>query len=257
MENQTAAIILAAGLGKRMKSDLPKVLHKADGKYLVDYVIDNVRQVGIDNIVVVIGHKYELVQEKLANRSVKFAIQQPQLGTGHAVQLAIPALGRFQGDLLVLCGDMPLVSVTTIRNLLDLRRRTQSAAAVLTVVLDDPAMYGRIVRDNNGMLEAIVEFRDADSEIRRLKEVNTATYCFNFSDLVPMLEKIKPKNVQSEYYLTDTMALFKAAGLKVSVLQSDNPDEGLGVNSQEELARIDELIKEQKSKIGSKTNNKY
>jgi bifunctional UDP-N-acetylglucosamine pyrophosphorylase/glucosamine-1-phosphate N-acetyltransferase len=256
MENQTAAIILAAGLGKRMKSDLPKVLHKADGRYLVDYVIDNVRQAGIDNIVVVIGHKYELVQKNLANRGVKFAIQQPQLGTGHAVQLAIPALGQFWGDLLVLCGDMPLVSVSTIKSLLDLRRRTQSAAAVLTVVLDDPAKYGRIVRDKNGLLEAIVEYRDADNEIRRLKEVNTATYCFNYSDLVPMLEKIKPENAQSEYYLTDTIALFKAAGLKVSVLQSDNPNEGLGVNSREELARIEKLIKEQKSRIYSKTNKK-
>jgi UDP-N-acetylglucosamine diphosphorylase/glucosamine-1-phosphate N-acetyltransferase len=245
MKNEAAAVILAAGLGKRMKSDLPKVLHQLNGKYLVDYVIENVRQIGIDNIVLVIGHKYELVQEKLADRGVKFAIQQPQLGTGHAVQLALPVLGDFDGDLLVLCGDMPLIAPSTIANLLKRRRETQAAATTLTVKLDDPASYGRIVRDKDGFLEAIVEYRDADEKTRQINEVNTATYCFAYRELVPVLAQLKSENVQSEYYLTDTIALFRAKGLKVSTLVSDNPNEGLGVNSKEELTRMEILIKEQ------------
>ncbi len=246
--DDTAAVILAAGLGKRMKSDLPKVLHKLNDKYLVDYVIENVRAAGIQNIVLVIGHKYELVKEKLADRGVKFAIQQPQLGTGHAVQTAVPVLGGFDGDLLVLCGDMPLISPATIINLLTQRRQTGSAAVVLTVKLDDPGYYGRIVRDERGLLKAIVEYRDADTKTRLINEVNTAAYCFSYKELVPLLRQLKAENVQSEYYLTDTIAQFRGKGLKVSALISDNPNEGLGVNSGEELLRIESIIKEQSNR---------
>jgi len=243
--DNTAAVILAAGLGKRMNSDLPKVLHKLNGKYLVDHVIDNVKKAGIEKIVLVIGYKHKLVREELTDRGVEFVIQQPQRGTGHAVQTAMPALGDFDGDLLVLCGDMPLISPSTITRLLDERRKTQSAAVVLSVKLDDPEKYGRIVRDKAGFLKAIVEYRDADEETRHINEANTGSYCFNFSDLAPVLSLLKSENTQSEYYLTDTISLFNTKGLKVSALVSDNPHEGLGINSQEELARMELAFKEQ------------
>ena len=246
MSRDTAAIILSAGLGKRMKSDLPKVLHKLNGKYIVDYVIDNVKKAGISNIVLVIGHKYELMQKALADRGVKFAIQQPQLGTGHAVQVALPVLGDFNGDLLVLCGDMPLVSTKTITELLKMHRKLKAEAVVLTVRLNEPKNYGRIVRDEDGFLKAIVEYRDADRKTRLINEVNTGAYCFSSRGLRSVLKELKTDNAQAEYYLTDTIALFKKRGLKVAALVSDDPNEGLGINSKEELTRIESIIKELK-----------
>ena len=242
---EIAAVILAAGKGKRMKSDLPKVLHKLDGRYLVDHVIDNAREAGIDKLVLIIGHKYEMVQEKLANRGAKFVVQEPQLGTGHAVQIAVPELGDFEGDLLVLCGDMPFITPKTMKKLIETRRKTQSAATVLTVRLEDPGSYGRIVRDKDGFLEAIVEFKDAGDDIRKIREINTGAYCFDFQKLLPALKELRAENAQAEYYLTDTIAIFKQHGLRVSAVVSDNPHEGLGVNSQEELAAMETIIKEQ------------
>ncbi|MCP4581024.1 MAG: NTP transferase domain-containing protein [candidate division Zixibacteria bacterium] len=243
--NNTTAVILAAGKGKRMKSDLPKVLHKLDGRYLVDHVIENVRKAGVENIVLVVGHKHELVKEKLADRGIKFVIQEPQLGTGHAVQIAMPAIEGFVGDLLVLCGDMPFITPATMTGLINKRRETGSAATALTVRLDDPGSYGRIVRDKDGFLKAIVEYKDADEKIRLIDEVNTAAYCFDFSKLVPVLKLLKAENAQAEYYLTDTIALFRTDNLKVSALISDNPNEGMGVNSQDELNLMESIIKEQ------------
>lgn len=241
---KTAAVILAAGKGKRMKSNLPKVLHKLKGKYLVDYVIDNARAAGVNDMVLIIGHMHEMVRDKLSDRKVKFAVQEPQLGTGHAVQIAVPALEGFDGDLLVLCGDMPLISSQTMARLVDMRRGTGSAATVLSVILDDPGSYGRIVRDRDGFLEAIIEFKDANDDIRSIKEVNTAAYCFDYKSLLGVLNLLKAENAQGEYYLTDTIALFKKNGLKVSALISDNSDEGLGVNSLAELAQMESLVKE-------------
>lgn len=246
-ENKTtAAVILAAGLGKRMKSDLPKVLHQIGGRYIVDYVIDNVKAAGVTDIVLVIGHKHELVKEKLADRGVKFALQVPQLGTGHAVQMAVPYLGDFSGDLLVLCGDMPLVSTKTILDFMKMRQQTEAAAVVLTVILKNPGSYGRIVRDDGGFLKAIIEYRDADDATRQINEVNTGAYCFDFKALVTVLNQLNSENAQAEYYLTDTISLLKSKGLKVAALVSDDPDEGLGINSVEELAHISSIIKEPK-----------
>ena len=240
-----AAVILAAGKGKRMKSELPKVLHKLNDKFLVDHVIENSRSAGVQDIVLVIGHKHELVKAKLAGRQVKFALQEPQLGTGHAVQMAMPSLGDFAGDLLVLCGDMPLITPQTMRRLIAVRRETNAAATVLTVKLADPGTYGRIVRDRDGFLESIVEFKDAGDDIKLIKEVNTGAYCFDYRQLAEVLNQLKPENAQAEYYLTDTIALFRQNGLKVSALITDNPDEGLGVNSLAELARMESLVREQ------------
>ncbi len=236
------ALILAAGKGKRMKSDLPKVLHKLNGKYVVDHVIDSARQAGIDRQILVIGHQADSVRESLADREVEFVLQAEQLGTGHAVMMAEALLKGFDGDLVVLCGDMPLVKARTIEKLVAERERLKAAAVVLTVVLDDPAAYGRVVRDQNGLLRRIVEFRDADDEIRGIREVNTATYCFDWKQLRPVLSRLDANNDQKEYYLTDSISILVEEGRTVGALIADDCSEGLGVNSAEELAEAEKLL---------------
>jgi len=243
--DQTAAVILAAGLGKRMKSDLPKVLHKLNGRALVEYVVENVKAAGVTRILVVVGHKHELVRKQLETEAVEFVLQVPQKGTGHAVQMAMPALGDFDGDLLVLYGDMPLISSQTIIGLLRKRRQSEAAAVVLTVTLNDPKEYGRIVRDQDGLLTAIVEYKDADDSVRRIKEINTGTYCFDAGKLRNVIGRLTDNNAQREFYLTDVISLLKKDGLKVAAYLADNPNEGLGVNSLEELHEMERILMEQ------------
>jgi bifunctional UDP-N-acetylglucosamine pyrophosphorylase/glucosamine-1-phosphate N-acetyltransferase len=237
------ALILAAGKGKRMKSDLPKVLHKLNDRYLVEYVIDAARGAGIGRQILVIGHQAELVRKALSGCGVEFALQAEQLGTGHAVMIAEPLLDGFSGDLVVLCGDMPLVKTETISRLVEERHRLGASAVVLTVILDDPGSYGRIVRDQKGLLKAIVEYRDADNMTREIKEVNTGAYCFAWEELRPILGKLSADNDQKEYYLTDTIAILVGQGKPVGALVAPDPHEGLGINSVGELEMVEKLIK--------------
>jgi len=243
LNRDKVALILAAGKGKRMKSDIPKVLHRLDGKYVVDHVIENARRAGIEKQILVIGYKAEMVREAMADRNVYFALQEEQRGTGHAVMMAREHLTGFSGDLVVLCGDMPLVREDTIKRLIDERRRLDAAAVVLTVVLDDPKKYGRIIRDDKGLLKAIVEYRDADEKIREIKEVNTGAFCFDWQKLDEILDKLSDKNSQKEYYLTDSIDLFVRRGDTVGVLTASDPYEGFGINSVEELSMVESLIK--------------
>ena len=237
------AIILAAGQGKRMKSDIPKVLHKVSGRYIVDYVIDEAREAGLDRQILVIGHKAEMVEEALAGRKVEFAHQARQLGTGHAIMMAAPLLRDFHGDLLVLCGDMPLVKAHTIRRLIAERHKLGAAAVVLTAVLDDPGTYGRIVRDTAGLIKAIVEYPEADEKIRGIREVSTAADCFDWDQLRPALDQLSDNNDQREYYLTDTVSIFVREGRSVGAIIAGDPNEGHGINSLKDLEMIEELIK--------------
>lgn len=237
------ALILAAGKGKRMKSDMPKALHKLDGRYIVDHVIDSARKAGIDRQILVIGHLAEKVRKALAAHDVEFVTQIPQLGTGHAVMMAEPLLKGFDGDLVILLGDMPLVKPETIKNLIRKRHQLGAAAMVLTAVLDDPGMYGRIVRDQHGYLKAIVEYRDADETVRKIKEVNTGAFCFDWKELEGILGRLDDRNEQKEYYLTDSVALMVADGKKVGAEVVADPVEGLGINSLDELARMEKIIK--------------
>jgi bifunctional UDP-N-acetylglucosamine pyrophosphorylase/glucosamine-1-phosphate N-acetyltransferase len=237
------ALILAAGQGKRMNSDIPKVLHKLNNKYMVDYVIDSARKAGIQRQILIIGHKAEMVKEALANRHVEFVLQAEQLGTGHAIMMAAPLLRDFRGDLVVLCGDMPLVKPRTIERLLAERHKLMAAAVVLTAILEDPAKYGRIVRDTSGLIEAIVEYRDADDNIRGINEVNTGAYCFDWSQLAAVLDQLSDSNDQREYYLTDTVSIFVRDRKPVGAIIADNPNEGCGINSIGELEMVEGLIK--------------
>lgn len=242
-DTDTIALILAAGKGKRMKSDLAKVLHRLDGRYIVDYVIDNARRAGIEKQIMVIGHQAEKVRQALADRNLLFALQEQQRGTGHAVMMAREHLRNFSGDLVVLCGDMPLVKESTIRNLVSERRRLDAAAVVLTVILDNPARYGRIVRDEKGLLKAIVEYRDADEKIRKINEVNTGAFCFDWKKLNEILDNLSDKNEQKEYYLTDSIDIFVRKGETVGALVASDPGEGFGINSAEELSWVESLFK--------------
>jgi len=243
MPDNKIALILAAGKGKRMKSDLPKVLHKVNGNYLVDHVINNARKAGINRQILIIGHKAELVRESLKDNDVEFVLQTEQLGTGHAVMMAEPLLSDFDGDLIVLCGDMPLIRPATIAKLIEERKKLNAAAMVLSVVLDDPGSYGRVVRDSDGLLKAIVEFRDADDQTKAIKEVNTAAYCFDWRQLKPTLSELNDDNNQGELYLTDTISILVSENKKVGAVIADDSNEGYGINSVEELSLVEDLIK--------------
>jgi len=237
------ALILAAGKGKRMKSGIPKVLHRLNGRYIVEYVIDSARQAGLERILLVIGYHAAMVEKALNGRGVDFVVQSKQLGTGHAIMMAEKFLKDFDGDLVVLCGDMPLVKPETIQRLVEERNRIDAAAIVLSVVLDDPKTYGRIVRSKNGLLQAIVEYRDADENVRKINEVNTGAYCFDWGALRPVLKNLSDQNDQREYYLTDSISILVGQGRKVGAIIANDPCEGQGINSIEELAALEKSIK--------------
>jgi bifunctional UDP-N-acetylglucosamine pyrophosphorylase/glucosamine-1-phosphate N-acetyltransferase len=243
IDRDRIALILAAGKGKRMKSDIPKVLHKVHNKYLVNYVINNTRKAGIEKQIIVIGHQAEMVKEALKENDVQFALQEEQLGTGHAVMMAEHLLENFDGDIIVLCGDMPLIRPSTIKKLIGEKNSLNAVAVVLSVVLDDPGKYGRIVRDENNLLKAITEYRDADDKIKAIKEVNTGAYCFDWKILKSKLNQLSDDNDQKEYYLTDIIGILVADGQKVGAIIADDSNEGFGINSTDELSMVEELIK--------------
>ncbi len=201
-----SAIILAAGKGTRMKSHLCKVLHPIAGKPMILYVIDAVRSAGIEKLVVVTGHQADHVRRCLDQDKVECVIQEPQLGTGHAVAAAKGSFSDFRGHVLILCGDTPLIEPQTITDLMGFHGGANSRLTVLTMVLEDPTGYGRIVRDETGRVSRIVEERDADDEEKRIREVNTGIYVADCGLLFSLIEAIRPENAQGEYYLTDMAA---------------------------------------------------
>lgn len=239
MIQKTAAVVLAAGKGKRMKSDLPKVLHEIHGRPMVSLLLDTLAALKFDRTILVIGHKGELVQEALRDFEVTFAWQREQLGTGHAVQMTADSLADFDGITLVAAGDVPFLSRESIERLFEVHRETGAAATCLSAVFDDPTGYGRIVRDSDGIsLKAIVEHKDASEEVLRIREINTGTFCFDNRRLFETLGQLTCDNAQGEYYLTDAVKILHDKGLRVSVVKADNPDEVRGVNSVEQLADL-------------------
>ncbi|WP_397476288.1 bifunctional UDP-N-acetylglucosamine diphosphorylase/glucosamine-1-phosphate N-acetyltransferase GlmU [Pusillimonas sp.] len=235
-------VILAAGLGKRMQSDLPKVLHPIAGKPMLAHVLDNARQLEPDRIVVVVGHGAERVQEAFAgNADLSFVVQSPQQGTGHAVQQATPLL--LQGDAeqdttLVLYGDVPLVQAASLAGLIKAR---EGGMAILTEKLADPTGYGRIVRDDNGKVMRIVEHKDASTAELDIDEVNTGILAAPTARLVDWLGRIDNNNAQGEYYLTDVVGLSVADGVPVGAAQAGASWETLGVNSRAQQAQLERI----------------
>lgn len=231
----SAALILAAGEGTRMKSDLPKVAHRILGVPLVEYVVRAARAGGIDRVVVVTGHNAGAV-EALLPEGVETALQEQRLGTGHAVMSAESALGDLPGSLLVLSGDSPLITPETLRRLVDQREATGATACVLTTYLADPTGYGRVMRDGRGNLAGIVEHKDCNPAQLAIDEVNTGTYCFDAQVLFDHLHRLETDNAQGEYYLTDIVGILVTEGYQVAAVVTEDPLETLGVNSRVQLA---------------------
>lgn len=236
------AIVLAAGEGKRMNSDLPKVLHPAAGEPLLAHVGRAARDSGVDEIVVVVGKGAERVRETFAGTGWKFVEQPERLGTGDAVKRALPHFQRFDGDVLVLAGDVPLLKGSTLATLRARRAEASAAVSVLTASLDDPKGYGRILRATNGEFLGIVEEKDATEAQRRIREVNSSVYCFLGPDLVAALPRIANDNVQKEYYLTDAIGILRGDGRPVIAVEAATADEILGVNDPAQLRQVDELL---------------
>jgi UDP-N-acetylglucosamine pyrophosphorylase len=237
-----ATLILAAGLGKRMNSDLPKVLHKVNGKPMVEYSIELSHRLHSDRTILIVGYKKELVVDATKSFDVEFVIQEPQNGTGHAVMVCDEALIGFDGDVLVLYGDVPLLKDETMSQMIEMHRATEAVGTVLTARLDNPFNYGRIIRDDKGLVTRIVEEKDATEEERKVNEINSGIYVFRKRDLFDALEKINPSSVTGELYLTDVFEVFADEGKKVCAFVADNPNEILGVNNPDQLKAVEEVL---------------
>lgn len=238
-----AAVILAAGKGTRMKSRLPKVLHPVGGQPMVSHVMAACRTAGAQPVVLVIGHGAEQVQATLGPEQV-YVEQKEQLGTGHAVMQAETVLRDFEGDILVVCGDTPLLRGETLAALAQYHRQQEAVATVLTMTLANPTGYGRIIRDEQGQVAAIVEEKDATPEQKAIREVNSGTYCFQAQALFAALQQITPNNAQGEYYLTDVLAIFRQQGQKVAAWQLSDDTEVMGINDRVALAEANRLFRE-------------
>lgn len=232
MEN-CYGIILAAGEGKRMKSKLPKPLHKVCGKPMIDHIVDALKNAGVNDSIVVVGHKAEIVKAHLGE-NIKSVYQEDQLGTGHAVICCQEFLKNKSGRVIVLAGDAPLITSETISRVFEYHIENGYSATVLTADALDPTGLGRIIRNAKGNIEKIVEHKDASEEERMIKEVNSANYCFNIEDLQDALKKIDNNNAQKEYYLTDTIEILKKSGKKVGAYKTDFV-EFMAVNSRVQL----------------------
>lgn len=240
------AVILAAGKGTRMKSDLPKVLHEINGRTMVEYVIDAAREAGAEEICLVVGHKAELVKERIGS-GVTYVLQEEQLGTGHAVKCALDFIGT-EGDTMILCGDTPVITGRTLKELLAYHRLYELKATVLSTILEDATGYGRIVRDASGNFQRIVEQKDATPEEQAIREINSGMYVFRSTDLSDSLMQIRNDNAQKEYYLTDTIEIIhnqshSGDGIAVGAMATERADETRGVNTTEQLAEAAELLK--------------
>ena len=238
------ALVLAAGQGTRMKSDLAKVLHPMAGRPLLAHVLDALEELGVGRVVVVIGHQRDRVRAEFAESGIEFAVQAEQRGTGHAVLMAGPALQGFEGTLLVVCGDTPLLRAQTLHDLLEGHAASGCAATVLSMKLPDPAGYGRIVRDSDGRLLSIVEERDASTAQKAIREVNSGIYAFHYPALEQALAGLTAHNAQGEYYLTDTLEILRRHGKSVAVVCAPDARELLGINTVEQLAEAERVWRE-------------
>ncbi|WP_338654473.1 bifunctional UDP-N-acetylglucosamine diphosphorylase/glucosamine-1-phosphate N-acetyltransferase GlmU [Sporosarcina psychrophila] len=238
----TYAVVLAAGQGTRMKSDLYKVLHPVCGKPMVEHVIDHIRGLGIGRIVTIVGHGAETVEETLGEKS-EYALQQEQLGTAHAVQQAERLIGDLDGTTIVVCGDTPLIRSETMEELIAHHKATGAKATILTANADDPTGYGRIIRGESGQVLRNVEQKDATPEEQKVTEINTGTYCFDNRTLFETLKKVKNNNTQGEYYLPDVVGILQTENALVSAYVTGDFSETLGINDRVVLAEAERVMR--------------
>ena len=239
------SIILAAGKGTRMKSDMPKVLHTIFEKTLLGYVIDAVNNTGIaDENFVIVGHQAERVEEYINKNydNTKCVLQSPQLGTGHAVSMAVPYLKDFDGEVIILCGDTPLITTETIKEFVEAHRNLKSDITVMSAIFENPTNYGRIIRNSNNTLNSIVEEKDATLEQKAVKEINAGIYCLNWAKIKPAFSQLKTNNAQGEYYLTDIIKWGNEQNLSVNAYTLKDNEEIYGINSKSNLAEATKLL---------------
>jgi bifunctional UDP-N-acetylglucosamine pyrophosphorylase / glucosamine-1-phosphate N-acetyltransferase len=238
------AIVLAAGKGTRMKSDLPKVLVPVSGRPMVRFVVDALKAAGVERVVVVVGYRAELVRNELASEpDVEFADQTEQLGTGHAVMMCREQLAHHQGPVVVVAGDSPMLQSESVATLLEEFSRRSAACLIGTVNRENPTGYGRILRNAAGELTGIVEEKDASPAQKEINEVNVSTYVFDSQELLHALDQLRADNSQREYYITDCPAIMLAQGKQVAALNVLRPCEALSINSPEELAIVEQEMK--------------
>jgi len=244
---ETHVVILAAGQGTRMKSKLPKVLHRLVGRPLIDHVLQAADAIAPSTMTLVIGHGADLLRSAMVSRpNVGFVVQEPQLGTAHALQQAEPRLAGRQGTVVLLSGDVPLLTGATLRRLVETHQAAGAAATVATAIVERPYGYGRIVR-TKGRIARIVEERDASPEVRQIREINSGIYAFDLAPLFEALRGIASQNAQGEYYLTDLIAIYRRRKLPVETLVVDNPQEIRGINSRTELAEVSHIVRQTKN----------
>jgi UDP-N-acetylglucosamine diphosphorylase/glucosamine-1-phosphate N-acetyltransferase len=241
--SERVAVVMAAGQGTRMKSKLPKVLVPVCGRPMIDYVLDALVAGGTDRIIVVVGYRSEDVRAALAQRNgIEFAHQAEQLGTGHAVMACREFLTDHEGPVMVMAGDSPMMQSSTVAKLLDEYDGPRTSCILGTIQSDNPTGLGRIVRDEDGEFQAIVEEKDATGQQRRIREVNMSYYVFHCPDLLEALGSLRHDNAQGEYYITDVPGLLRAAGKSVRALPVLEPREAMGVNTLEELAAVEKRM---------------
>ena len=238
----TVALVLAAGKGTRMYSDLAKVLHPICGRPMLAYTLIALEELGFDRVLVVVGHQAERIKEIFADARVEWVLQSQQLGTAHAVQCALPHLTDHGGSVLICCGDTPLLTAETLR-LFQIEHMNRGAdLSVLSMLLDEPGGYGRVVRDAGGEVSAIIEAKDVSAQERSIREVNTGIYCVSVDLLRAVLPDVENANVQGEYYLTDLVQMAVGRGWNVQAVTASDPMEFMGVNTDEELEAAEEVI---------------
>ena len=239
------SIILAAGKGTRMKSDTPKVLHTIFDKTLVGYVIDAVNNTGLaDENFVIVGHQAERVEEYINENydNAKCVLQSPQLGTGHAVSMALPYLKDFDGEVIILCGDTPLITSETIKEFVEYHRENKSDLTVMSAIFENPTNYGRIIRNQDSSLNSIVEEKDATPEQKAVKEINAGIYCINWAKIKSAFNELTSNNAQGEYYLTDIIKWGNEKNLSVNAYTLKNNEEIFGINSKTHLAEATKML---------------
>nr|MBF0222945.1 NTP transferase domain-containing protein [Desulfobulbaceae bacterium] len=248
MSGDVFAVVLAAGKGTRMKSDMAKVLHVVFFAPMVNHVIDMLQQITLEKIVVVTGHQHKRVEESLSHYDVVFARQKEQLGTGHAVLSAQPYLRSGKGTVLILCGDTPLVKAETLKSMLAEHESKGAALSVMTTILSDPTNYGRVITDDSGSVLKIVEEKDASVDERLVQEVNAGIYCVELDFLFGALQKVGTDNAQGEVYLTDIVQIACNEGRQVTKFLCGDPLEITGVNSRVELAVAHKILQQRRNR---------
>jgi len=248
MPSPVTIVILAAGLGTRMKSRKAKVLHRAGGKTLIEHVVETaLKLTSADRIAVVVGHHAEEVRKAVQHPGIRFVEQKEQKGTGHAVMVCREALGAQSGYLMILYGDSPLLLPETLQRLIDKQSAGEAAGTLLSAIMQDPTGYGRVVRDSSDHLAEIVEQKAANPQQLAIREANMGIYCYRADLFWKYVDQIRPDNPAHEYYLTDMVAILDGAGFYVEVMQIANADEALGINDRVDLAHVDRILRYRKT----------